>query len=315
MDGDPDVVVLNNVTYRLSELSAEEKFRIEHLKYHEKHRGHEKMHLEMFLVAVFSLLVCQMGLMFWKQRHFRSYQLVTLIAMWLVPFIYSIFADFSRFVVIWVLFSLTTGAMVYLASKKRISTTTPRRVYRWFLFIHTISYILGVGGYILMMLTFFQVNLLFLLPTKIAMDIAMLALFYGLYYGVIARDFAEVCTDKMAAKIAYRVPHGMPVRRIDPSICSICTNDLTTDSGEKVHRLNCTHVFHDFCIRGWCIIGKKDTCPYCNEKVNLKQTFTNPWDKPHILYGNLLDWVRYLVAWQPVILGFVQLVNTALGLQ
>ncbi|VDQ00640.1 unnamed protein product, partial [Trichobilharzia regenti] len=176
-------------------------FRIEHLKYHEKHRGHEKMHLEMFLVAVFSLFLCQMGLMYWKQRHFRSYQLVTLIAMWLVPFIYSIFADFSRFVVIWVLFSLTTGAMVYLASKKRISTTTPRRVYRWFLFIHTISYILGVGGYILMMLTFFQVNLLFLLPTKVAMDIAMLALFYGLYYGVIARDFAEVCTNKMAAQI------------------------------------------------------------------------------------------------------------------
>ncbi|CAH8494034.1 unnamed protein product [Schistosoma turkestanicum] len=273
------------------------------------------MHLEMFLVAFISLLVCQLMLMFWKQRHFRSYQLVTLIVMWLVPFVYSVLAEFPRFVFIWVLFSLTTGVMVYLASKKRISSTTPRRVYRWFLFIHTISYILGVGGYILLVLTFFQINLMFLVPTKISVDISLLALFYGLYYGVIARDFAEVCTNKLAAQISDRVPHGMPIRRIDPSICLICKNNLTIDSSEKIHRLNCSHVFHDFCIRGWCIIGKKDTCPYCSEKVNLKQTFTNPWDKPHLLYGNLLDWVRYLVAWQPVILGVVHVLNSALGLQ
>ncbi|CAH8531786.1 unnamed protein product [Schistosoma bovis] len=315
MGGNPDVVVLNNVTYHLSELSAEEKFRIEHLKYHEDHKGHEKMHLEMFLVAFVSLLFCQLVLMFWKKRHFRSYQLVTLIAMWLVPFIYSVLAEFPRFIFVWVLFSLTTGVMVYLASKRRISTTTPRRVYRWFLFVHTVSYILGVGGYVLLVLTFFQVNLLFLLPTKVSVDLSLLALFYGLYYGVIARDFAEVCTNKLAAQISYQIPQGMPVRRIDPSVCSICKSDLTADSSEKVHRLNCTHVFHDFCIRGWCIIGKKDTCPYCNEKVNLKQTFTNPWDKPHLLYGNLLDWVRYLVAWQPVILGVVHVLNSILGLQ
>ena len=34
-----------------------------------------------------------------------------------------------------------------------------------------------------------------------------------------------------------------------------------------------------------------------------------------MLYGNLLDWVRYLVAWQPVIIMAVQGVNWALGLE
>ena len=34
-----------------------------------------------------------------------------------------------------------------------------------------------------------------------------------------------------------------------------------------------------------------------------------------MLYGNLLDWVRYLVAWQPVILLIVQGVNYVLGLE
>lgn len=35
--------------------------------------------------------------------------------------------------------------------------------------------------------------------------------------------------------------------------------------------------FHEFCIRGWCIIGKKQTCPYCKEKVDLKKMFCNPY--------------------------------------
>ena len=35
--------------------------------------------------------------------------------------------------------------------------------------------------------------------------------------------------------------------------------------------------FHEFCIRGWCIVGKKQTCPYCKEKVDLKRMFHNPY--------------------------------------
>lgn len=35
--------------------------------------------------------------------------------------------------------------------------------------------------------------------------------------------------------------------------------------------------FHEFCIRGWCIVGKKQTCPYCKEKVDLKRMFRNPY--------------------------------------
>ncbi|KAA0193646.1 RING finger protein [Fasciolopsis buskii] len=181
--------------------------------------------------------------------------------------------------------------------------------------MYNLSYFLGAFGYALMMLTLLQVNTVFLLSTQLALDISVLSLFYGLYYGVISRDFAEVCTDKMAAQIGYYVPQGMPMRRLDPTVCSICTNQLDTDCTEKVHKLNCQHSFHDCCIRGWCIVGKKDICPYCKEKVNLKKTFTNPWDKPHILYGNVLDLVRYMVAWQPLILGVVHLLNTSLGLK
>lgn len=35
--------------------------------------------------------------------------------------------------------------------------------------------------------------------------------------------------------------------------------------------------FHEFCIRGWCIIGKKQICPYCREKVDLERMFPSPY--------------------------------------
>ncbi len=36
---------------------------------------------------------------------------------------------------------------------------------------------------------------------------------------------------------------------------------------ERTVSLSCGHAFHDFCVRGWTIVGKKETCPYCGEKV------------------------------------------------
>ena len=88
-------------------------------------------------------------------------------------------------------------------------------------------------------------------------------------------------------------------------------------------------------------MGKKQTCPFCHEKVDLKQMFPNPWEKPHMMYAQLLDWLRWyvyiyfhqlfvynfhfmeffifcifrLVCWQPIILVLVQGINWLLGLE
>lgn len=50
------------------------------------------------------------------------------------------------------------------------------------------------------------------------------------------------------------------------------------------------------------------------EVVKFSLTPGYRWEKPHMLYGNLLDWVRYLVAWQPVIIFLVHGINKFLGL-
>ena len=51
------------------------------------------------------------------------------------------------------------------------------------------------------MATFMGVNMIFgVLPTK-WMDCGVLLLFYGLYYGVLGRDLAEIAADSMAANV------------------------------------------------------------------------------------------------------------------
>uniref|UniRef100_A0A3Q3FH63 Ring finger protein 175 n=1 Tax=Labrus bergylta TaxID=56723 RepID=A0A3Q3FH63_9LABR len=152
------------------------------------------------------------------------------------------------------------------------------------------------------------------------MDVGVIMLFYGLYYGVMGRDFAEICSDYMASTIGYYNKGGMPSRSLNDDICAVCGQRILVDVDEEgfiedTFQLSCGHIFHEFCIRGWCIVGKKQTCPYCNEKVDMKTMMNNPWEKTHVLYGQLLDWLRYLVAWQPVIIGVVHGINFTLGLE
>jgi RING finger protein 121 len=57
----------------VEELTPEEKWRLEHQKLHEQHKGHEKMHAEMVLILILTLVVAQVVLIEWKKRHSRSY--------------------------------------------------------------------------------------------------------------------------------------------------------------------------------------------------------------------------------------------------
>ncbi|XP_018580148.1 RING finger protein 121 [Anoplophora glabripennis] len=304
----------------LEDLTSEEKWRLEHQRLHEQHKGHEKMHAEMVIVLIVTLIVAQICLIEWKKRHYRSYSLITLLGMWLVPIVLCVRSHWWRFIFIWLLFSCITSLIVRKAIQKPIERTTPRLVYKWFLLLYKLSYILGLIGYFIMMATFFGLNLIFNAQANSWMDCGLLFVFYGLYYGVLGRDISEICADKMAAHIGYYSPQGISTRSLDPSVCAVCGNKLLVNENEEgvienTYKLSCEHVFHEFCIRGWCIVGKKQTCPYCKEKVDLKKMFSNPWEKPHVLFGQLLDWIRWLVAWQPMVLFLVQGINWALGLE
>ena len=83
---------------------------------------------------------------------------------------------------------------------------------------------------------------------------------------------------------------------------------MVSDSSamEKTIVLDCGHSFHEWCIRGWCIIGKKHTCPFCKEKVDLHKFMTNPWETINVQYSNMLDGLRYLLVYHPLIVLFTR---------
>lgn len=163
-----------------------------------------------------------------------------------------------------------------------------------------------------------------------AFSFGLLVMFYGLYFGVLSRDFVEVLSDHMAQAIGYYSKEGLPQKYVRPSpasivthlfhqlthptrnaaqlrenVCAVCGDhtmgDPDGDSPNPTHQLNCGHVFHESCIRGWCITGKKQSCPYCSEKVDLTAFSEHPWDKAQMYYLQVIDMLRYLVVWQPLI--------------
>ncbi|XP_046946887.1 RING finger protein 175 isoform X2 [Lynx rufus] len=266
------------------------------------HRGHESMHVEMILIFLCALVIAQIVLVQWRQRHGRSYNLVTLLQMWVVPLYFTIKLYWWRFLSMWGMFSVITSYVLFRATRKPLSGRTPRLVYKWFLLIYKLSYAFGVVGYLAIMFTMCGFNLFFKIKARDSMDFGIVSLFYGLYYGVMGRDFAEICSDYMASTI------GM-------GSFPLCHHEADLASYYLETSLTRCLSFHEFCIRGWCIVGKKQTCPYCKEKVDLKRMISNPWERTHFLYGQILDWLRYLVAWQPVVIGIVQGINYSLGLE
>jgi hypothetical protein len=97
---------------------------------------------------------------------------------------------------------------------------------------------------------------------------------------------------------------------VNPHVCALCTKGLNDDShlgGEKppepTIQLPCKHLFHDFCIKGWAMVGKKDVCPTCMEKTDLKALYADrPWETRNLQWNGMLDFVRYMVVWNPIIL-------------
>lgn len=97
---------------------------------------------------------------------------------------------------------------------------------------------------------------------------------------------------------------GIPSRSLAQHTCAVCGQQILVGVDEEglvedTFQLSCGHTypqtlfscslllhrrfpqrlrgFHEFCIRGWCIVGKKQTCPYCSEKVDLRRMMSNPY--------------------------------------
>ncbi|KAI7899245.1 ring finger protein 175-like protein [Cokeromyces recurvatus] len=295
------------------------------LEYNKEHKGHESQHELMAIILLFALFASQFLILWWKKKHYKSYQTVSLAGLYFFPVLFGLYAGWSRFLIFWTLFSLLNGFVIYKATRQPLEAMTPRMVYKWYTVVYNVSFVIGLIGYCVILFVFFGLSELFGIGPGF-IQVGVLLLSYGLYFGVLGRDFVEICQDRMAATIGYYSKDGLPNKYLGEGICAVCGYSTSQQpqgiestrpvmfSDDPVHQLTCKHVFHEKCIRGWVLIGKKDICPYCKEKVDLKQFKKNPWDTQQQLYLNLLDGVRYLVVWQPIIFGAVQLAYYIFGL-
>mmetsp|Transcript_24163 Transcript_24163/g.71701 ORF Transcript_24163/g.71701 Transcript_24163/m.71701 type:complete len:353 (-) Transcript_24163:347-1405(-) len=250
--------------------------------------------------TLFIMLAAQTALFYWKKRDKKSYDLVTLIGLWAVPAIVSMQLKFWRFLMVWLFYTCVTSYLYKLAMHKKMDSTTPRLVYTFFLRVYQVSKVTGVVGYVMLLLEAFGVGIVW--HTFLPADTALCLTWYGVYFGVLGRDCAEVAADRIAASLSRNLG-----ARIND--CGVCGNELLDYShlGEQSHdertvQLDCKHCFHDLCIRGWIMVGKKDTCPVCSEKVDLRTLNADrPWETQNITWIQMLDAVRYLVVWNPLI--------------
>ena len=195
------------------------------------------MHMEMVLVLLLSLVVCQFVLLFWKNYHLRSYQVgrtgstsVGRISLCRKVSHHDRHVDHSlrslgeiRLSAFYRHLDVLHGVRdptrdasadrTEYAPVEPFGSARPKRrkaflffslVYKWFLLVYKVSYGLAIGGYFLIMMTFLGINNLLLISPQTSLDFGILIMFYGIYYGVLGRDMAESCTERMTSKSGVR---------------------------------------------------------------------------------------------------------------
>ncbi|KFM28282.1 RING finger protein 121 [Auxenochlorella protothecoides] len=241
-----------------------------------------------FYTVLVVMLVAQGALFAWRRKHRRSYDLATLVGLWLIPAIVSFQLGFWRFLVVLAAYTGVTGYYLYRCCQGQLSKDLPHQVYRWFFWVFHASSALGLAGYVLLLMEALGSGPL--LRAFMSPSTCLSVLWYGLYFGILTRDAAEVASDRMAVGLGQR-------RRLAVS-------------------LSCKHLFHSDCIRGWTIVGKKDTCPTCHEKVDLRKLYASrPWESTNMSWTQMLDLIRFFVVWNPVILTGLHFVFHWTGLE
>lgn len=316
-----------------------------------------------FYGTILMIVLAQSALVQWKKMHKRSFDSISLLGLWLAPALISLNAGYWRFLMIWAAYSSATGYIIFLSSRKPLAQHVPKMAYTWFIGVYNLSVMIGTAGCFLifgMLLGLGPIEFLIIPPALV-----VLLWWYGVYFGLLTRDCAELANEILASTMGTGGKGNIVV---SINRCGICNNSLEnseemggTGSGQTSssdhypkgglfgprakHRtmitphpqtflgssggndvvepinptltLPCRHQFHEFCLRGWMMVGKKGTCPTCNEKVDfkkLRQLNTKPWDRGSLYWMQLLDMVRYMVVWNPIVFWIVDIFFYEIGI-
>ena len=135
-----------------------------------------------------------------------------------------------------------------------------RLVYRWFLFVYQITYALGIVGYLILLLLFTGLGLLLPFSPDSVMEFSVVLIFYGVYFGVMGRDFAVLCVDYVAASMTVSLPTRWDgTRGFDLTCEKSCNRELVylrlqyTTSGKSLPKVEL----------------RSDMCAVCGQRIVL----------------------------------------------
>ncbi|KZS16992.1 RING finger protein 121 [Daphnia magna] len=261
----------------------------------------EQMSEGMFVLLTFSLifvstaLVVQIGIILWRKSHPRSFDVATFCALCLIPSITAFILSFWWFLILWgIFFSISIMAYLKARFEKPLLPSTPGLIFRWFYFVHYCSFVFSFCGSLAYTLGLYVGSNYWLI------DLSARVLLYGVYFGLVGRDFAMHITDNLFVRPTYPTERSLlPYHNADLFCCSLCGYYM---SKETKCSLSCQHAFHENCVRGWYMIGKKSTCPVCWEKVDYQLHDRNPWETPDAILKAYHDFIRWLVIYLPILI-------------
>jgi hypothetical protein len=179
---------------------------------HPRRNAHPAKAALVLIVLMCMLIAGQIGIVQWKLKSPATYTRVSLAGLWILPFGYNLYLLHWRFTTIWFIFTMLVVHITLLATAKPLHPKAPQVVYRRLDLLYRVSSFTSSVGFGLIMMEFLGFRMLFHLPVLWVAPSGITLSFYGLYFGMLCRDFAEVAASRMCNTIGVHKYETPPLK-------------------------------------------------------------------------------------------------------
>ncbi|TBU19173.1 hypothetical protein CWI42_030470 [Ordospora colligata] len=245
-------------------------------------------------VAVYAFIIQTIFAM-WKRLNRKTHDICVFLILLLFPPGFLVYAGSYFLPGIWAGFVGFILISCFKMLKSQHDKDAMRRIYAIFKRLFIIS---NSGIFVGQALTFitFYVSIRYLMHS-------LSVLLFFVYFGLLSRETIFFLSETMAVSTGFYSKEGVPGKGNNNSLCMICTKRF--DGVEKIHTLGCGHSFHEDCIKGWCLLGKKLFCPYCKSKVVSSTLPPELWHKAEVWFYPLINTMRSFIIITLMLTGIV----------
>lgn len=248
---------------------------------------------KLIVIAIYALII-QTFFTIWKKIDKRSYGISVFLILLLSPPLFLLYVYSYFLPVCWLVFLVFISLKTFRALKG-VNKNAMRDIYQLFKMLFIIS---NVGIFLGQAFSF----IFFYLKAEY-LRFSIVFLLFFLYFGLLSREIIFFLSEVMAANTGFYSKEGVPGRGNNNALCMICAKAF--DGGEKIHTLVCTHSFHEDCIKGWCLLGKKSFCPYCRKKVDSSSLPEELWHRTEVWFYPLINSLRSFIVFTLVLTAII----------